>query len=200
MTRSHARAAFAALAALTLIVTPALAQWTVGAGVRAPRFSGGAVERTTGRSLRPYRPTLWELDVHRATGRLGVGVRAHYGSSSLALEGSDGLAAIKHALTVYGLDPELSIRVAGVGPEGVLRLFAGPLLEVWELPDAGSNVRAGMSASVGLEVPFGGRWAGAARIGAAVMPSPFDREDLSGSLEPRALWRREAMAELRYRL
>jgi len=42
---------------------------------------------------------------------------------------------------------------------------------------------------------------GAARVGAAVTPgSPFAREDLDASLEPRALWRREAAALLRYRI
>ena len=131
---------------------------------------------------------------------MGVGLRAHYASSSLALEGSDGLAAVKDALTVYGIEPELSVRVGLLGPAVVLRVFAGPLLEVWSLPDIGSHLRVGMSASIGAEVPFGGRWSGSARIGAAVTPSPFARDDLDETLEPRTLWRREAMAGLRYSL
>lgn len=200
MPRTRACTALTAIVLLAQCTTPAAAQWTVGAGIRAPRFSGGAVEPATGRSLRPYRPTMWEIGVDRAGTRVGVGLRAHYASSSLALEGSDALAAIKDAITVYGVDPELSVRVGRLGPEGLVRLFAGPLFEVWELPDAGSRLRVGLSASLGLEVPFGGRWMGSARIGAAVTPSPFGREDLDESLEPRALWRREASAGLRYRL
>jgi hypothetical protein len=59
----------------------------------------------------------------------------------------------------------------------------------------------GFGASVGLEMPFGGRWVGSARLGGAVTPSsPFTEEDLDPALEPRALWRREASAALHYRL
>jgi hypothetical protein len=129
-----------------------------------------------------------------------VGLRAHYASSSLALEGSDALAAVKNAIALYGVGPELSVRIGRLGPEGVVRLFAGPLFEVWELPDAGSHLRVGLAVSLGLEVPFGGRWAGSGRFGAAVTPSPFAREDLHGLLKPRPLWRREATAGVRYRL
>jgi hypothetical protein len=200
MTRSRARAALIAIVFLAHGVPPAAAQWTLGMGIGAPRFSGGAVEPATGRSLRPYRPTVWELGVDRAGSRVGVGLRAHYASSSLALEGSDALAAVKNAIALYGVDPELSVRIGRLGPEGIVRLFAGPLFEIWELPDAGSHLRVGLAASLGLEVPFGGRWAGSARIGAAVTPSPFAREDLDESLEPRTLWRREAAAGVRYRL
>lgn len=200
MTRSRSCPAVAALVLLAF-ATPAAGQWSLAAGIRAARFSGGAAEAGTGRSLRPYRPTMLELAVERTGRRVGVGVHVHYASSSLALEGSDALVALKDALTVYGVDPELSVRLTRLGPEGTVRLFAGPVLEVWKLPDVGSHVRVGVAAAVGLEVPFGGRWAGAARLGGAVTPaSPFTRADLDASLEPRALWRREAAASLRYRL
>lgn len=200
MTRPRAHAALIAIVLLVYGAPPAAAQWTLGVGIRAPRFSGGAVEPATGRSLRPYRPTMWEIGVDRAGSRVDVGLRAHYASSSLALEGSDALAAVKNAIALYGVDPELSVRIGRLGPDGVLRLSAGPLFELWELPDAGSRLRMGLAVSLGLEVPFGGRWAGSARIGAAVTPSPFAREDLDESLEPRTLWRREATAGVRYRL
>jgi hypothetical protein len=200
MTRFRARAALIAIVSLAHGAPPAAAQWTLGIGIRATRFSGGAVEPATGRSLRPYRPTMWEIGVERGGSRAGVGLRAHYASSSLALEGRDALAAVKSAIAVYGVDPELSVRVSRLGPEGVVRLFAGPLFELWELPDAGSRLRVGLAASLGLEMPFGGRWSGSGRIGAAVAPSPFAREDLDESLEPRTLWRREVTAGLRYRL
>lgn len=186
---------------LLLSVAPAAAQWGITAGIRAPRFSGAAVEPATGRSLRPYRPTMWEVGLERLGPRVGVGLGLRYASSSLAFEGKEGLAAIKDALEVYGIDPEISLRVARVGPEGLLRIFAGPLFEVWKLPDVGSHLRVGIGAAVGLEVPLGGRWSAAARAGGAVTPaSPFAAEDLDAGLERRALWRREASAALRYRL
>jgi len=200
MTRSHACAALVALVSLVGVST-ARAQWAVSIGVRAPRFSGGAVEPTTGLSLRPYRPTVLEAGLDRAGSRVGVGVWVHYASSSLALEGSEGLSAVKHALTVYGAQPFVAVRVSHVGPGGMLRIAGGPLLEVWKLPDVGSRTRIGAAAALELAVPFGGRWSGVARLGAAVTPgSPFTREDLDPDLEPRALWRREVAASLRYRM
>src|SRR5512138_3368994 len=138
MTRSHACAALVAL--VTLVgALPATAQWEAGVGLRAPRFSGGAVEPATGRSLRPYRPTMIEAGLDRLGRRVGVGMWVHYASSSLALEGSDGLSAVKDALTVYGAEPFVALRVTRVGPDGVLRITGGPLLEVWKLPDVGSR-------------------------------------------------------------
>jgi hypothetical protein len=200
MTRSHACAALVAL--VTLVgARPATAQWEAGVGLRAPRFSGGAVEPATGRSLRPYRPTMIEAGLDRVGRRVGVGVWVHYASSSLALEGSDGLSAVKDALTVYGAEPFVALRVTRVGPDGVLRVTGGPLLEVWKLPDVGSRTRIGAAAAVELAMPFGGRWSGVARVGGAVTPSsPFTRDDLDPSLEPRALWRREVAASIRYRM
>src|SRR5438046_1387617 len=89
MTRLHACAALVAIA-LATCPSPATAQWEVGLGIGAPRFSGGAVEPTTGLSLRPYRPTVFEAGVDRTGRRVGMGVWFHYASSSLAFEGEDG--------------------------------------------------------------------------------------------------------------
>jgi hypothetical protein len=200
MPSTRARAALISLL-LSLATSGLAAQWGVATGIRAPRFSGGAVEPATGRSLRPYRPTMWEVGVDRMGRRVGVGLRLSYTSSSLALEGDDGLAAVKDALEVYGIDPEISFRLTRVGPEGVAWLYAGPLFEIWKLPDVDSHLRMGFGASVGLDVPLGGRWVGSARVGGAVTPSsPFTEDDLDPALEPRALWRREVSAALRYRL
>jgi hypothetical protein len=194
----------AMLAATLLAAAPlpaAHAQWSLAVGLRAARFSGGAEEPATGRSLRPYRPTLLEAGVSRWGKPVGVGVRVYYASSSLALEGAEGVAAVKDAIEVFGLTPEVSARISQLGPDGVLRAFAGPVLEIWKLADMDSRLRVGVSASLGLEVPFGGRWSGEARLGAGVLPaSPFTDEDLDPALRRRALWRREITAELSYRL
>jgi hypothetical protein len=195
--------AWAAVLAWLLVLTapsPASSQWTLSAGVRSSRFSGGAAAPGTDRSLLPYRPTMIEVGVAQGGSRFGGELRLHYASSSLALEGEDAVAAIKDAMTVYGIAPAISLPVSHLGPAGLLRVSAGPLVEVWNMPDLGSNWRVGVAASISLEVPFGGRWSGTARLGGAVSPSPFDREDLEPPLEPRTLWRREAAANLQYRL
>ena len=56
---------------------------------------------------------MLEIGVERLDQRLGVGVRLHYASSSLALEGSDAVTAIKDAITVYGLRPRSRCRCHG---------------------------------------------------------------------------------------
>lgn len=201
MTPSRARGVW--LLAL-LAVAPgfeANAQWSVSAGVRSPRFSGAAADPASDRSLRPYRPTMLEIGVEARGRRFGGSVHLNYASSSLALEGNDAVAAIKDAISVYGLAPEVSLRLSRLGSGAQVRLFAGPLVEVWKLPDVGSHWRVGVAGSVGLEVPLGDRWSGSARAGGAVTPaSPFRRQDLQEPLEPRALWRREVAAALQYRL
>jgi hypothetical protein len=156
MTRSHARAALLGILLIGPPTAAAQSQWTIGAGIGAPRFSGGATELATGRSLLPYRPTLLEVGFDRAGHRVGVGVWFHYASSSIALEGSDGLAAIKDALTVYGAEPFVALRLTHVGPEGVLRPLTGPPLSL-ALHDVDSRTRIGAAAAMELAVPFGGR-------------------------------------------
>jgi len=201
MHSSPTRIALTLFGLAAAVAFPARAQWVATLGLRAARFAGGAKEPATGRFLHPYRPTVFEAGVARFRGRVGVGLRVHYASSSLGLEGADAVAAIKDALEVYGAAPEVSLRVSRLGPDGILRVFAGPVFEIWKLPDMGSRKRLGVTASLGLEVPFGGRWGGSARLGAAVTPaSPFNDEDLDTSLERRALWRREISAEVSYRM
>jgi hypothetical protein len=198
--RTHASAVLACCL-LVAFPQPLFGQWSLTGGIRAPRFSGGAVELETGTSLRPYRPTVFEIGVEKAGRRVGIGLRLHYASSSLALEGSDVVAAVKDALSVYGAEPEVSLRLSQVGDDGVLRLYAGPLLELWKLGSDVSHTRVGVSAGVGLEVPIGGRWSGAVRAGVAVTPrSPFTEAELDPTFEPRALWRRELEGGVRFRL
>jgi hypothetical protein len=132
---------------------------------------------------------------------LGVGVRFHYAGASLALEGKDAVVASKGVLDVYGVSPEISLPITRLGREVRVRLYTGPLIEVWKLANEITHLRMGAAAAVGLEVPLSVRLAGTLRAGMAVTPaSPFAREDLDSSYEPRALWRRTLSTSLAYRL
>jgi hypothetical protein len=196
----YARAALGALLAVG-VPTSGAAQWTLAAEIGSARFWGGSAEVGGERSFRPYRPTLVGLGVAYARGSVGLGVRFHYGGSSLALEGKEAVVASKGVLDVYGLSPELSLPLSRLGPEVRVKLYAGPLIEVWKLAKEISHLRLGASSAVGLEVPLGVRLAGTLRVGMAVIPaSPFAREDLDSSYEPRALWRRTLSTSLAYRL
>jgi hypothetical protein len=197
----HARVVLYAVLAFAGLPRPSAAQWALAAEIGSARFWGGSAEVGGERSFRPYRPTLIGLGVGYSRGTVGVGVRFHYAGSSLALEGKDAVVASKGVLDLYGISPEISLPVTRLGPEGRVRLYAGPLMEVWKLADEISHLRMGAAAAVGLEVSLGDRMTGILRAGMAVTPaSPFAREDLDPSYEPRALWRRTLSTSLAYRL
>ena len=196
-----ARAVLCALFGLTGVPRASVAQWALAAEIGSARFWGGSAEVGGERSFRPYRPTVVGLGVTYTQGNVGVGVRFDYAGSSLALEGKEAVVASKGVLDVYGISPEISFPVTRLGPEGRVRLYAGPLIEVWKLADEISHVRMGAAAAVGLEVPLGDRLVGTLRAGMAVTPaSPFAQDDLDPSYEPRALWRRTLSTSLAYRL
>jgi len=197
----YARAALCALFAFAGAPRPSAAQWTLAAEIGSARFWGGSAEVGGKRSFRPYRPTLVGLGLAYTHDNVGVGVRFHYAGSSLALEGKEAVVASKGVLDVYGIAPEISLPVARLGPDVRVKLCAGPLIELWKLANEISHLRVGAASAVGLEVPLGIRLAGTLRAGLAVTPaSPFAREDLDPSYEPRALWRRTLSTSLTYRL
>jgi hypothetical protein len=183
-----------------ILGTPALAQWAVFLEVGADRFWGGSVENAPERrSFRPYRPTTLGAGLERR-GTVGVGLRLRYTGASFALEGEDAVVAVKGVFDVYSASPEISYRIASVGPGNQLRLHAGPLLEVWSLIDEGSRTRIGIQGGVSLGIPLGSRFAGSVGAGAAVSPSPFKEGELDPPYELRVLWRRSVTARLEYRL
>jgi hypothetical protein len=201
MQPSAAGAFLAMFMAATAAPATASGQWSVAVEVGSVRFWGGSVENTPEhRSLRPYRPTTFGARFERQSGRLGLGLRFGFTEASLALEGGDAIAAVKGVFTIYGASPEISYRIASVGPGNHLLLHAGPLLEVWSLIDEESRTRIGIQGAVSLGIPLGGRFAGSLAAGAALSPSPFKEGELDPTYELRALWRRSVAARLEYRL
>src|SRR5215210_2348547 len=95
------------ISASCLVCTTGVAQWSVSAEVGADRFWGGAVERAgLHRSLLPYRPTTSALSLQRRLDKSTIGMRFGYFSAGLALEGADGLSAVKGVFKVYSASPE----------------------------------------------------------------------------------------------
>jgi hypothetical protein len=181
--------------------TPVLGQWAVAGEVGSDRFWGGSVENTAEhRSLRPYRPTTFGVGLERRTGSVGMALRLQYASAGLALEGAEAVTAIKGVFTVYSVLPEVVCRLSTVGSGNELLLRGGPLFEVWSVTDEEGESRVGLQGGVSLRVQLGKGLAGSFTAGAAVIPSPFAREQLDESFERRALWRRRVAAGLEYRL
>jgi hypothetical protein len=140
------------------------------------------------------------VGIERQKPGLGWGIRLQYASAGLALEGEDAVAAVKGALDIYGIAPELSVPLKTL-PGGLqLRLSGGPLVEFWEVGAEHSHARVGAQVGIGLQLPLGGRFLAGLTGSGAVSPSPFDAGDLGTEYEPRTLWRRGLSANLYYRL
>jgi hypothetical protein len=189
------------LALLAGASSEAPAQWLLSAEVGAARFWGASAEvGGGGPSFRPYRPTVFGVGLEHQGSRLGLGVRLQYAGASLALEGKDAVAAVKGALDVYGIAPELTMLLKRLDSGPQLRLSGGPLLEFWDIVTEVSHARVGAQVGLGVLLPLTGRLVAGLRAGLAITPSPFDQEDLQAGYEPRALWRRGVSATLQYRL
>jgi hypothetical protein len=199
------RASFRLGAAVSLLLVslwprPAVAQWTVGLEIGAERFWGGSAERVPPhRSFRPYRPTTLGVGLERRWGRVGFGFRVNYTEAGLGLEGEGAAATVDGVFTVYSAAPEASYRIASMGPSNELVLHVGPLIELWQLLDEESRARIGAQGAISLGIPLGGRFAGAAVAGTALISSPFKEDELPG-YDLRALWRRRFAVGLQYRL
>lgn len=199
-TRSLISSAALLISVSCLVCTTVAAQWSVGAAVGADRFWGGSKERTgLHRSFVPYRPTTFVLDLQRQAGRVAVGLRLGYFSASLALEGADGLSAAKEVFTVYNASPELTYRFASA-LANQLMVHAGPVIEMWSIADAGSEIRVGGQVGLSLGIPLGARLMGSGRASLGIIPSPFASGQVDESFDRRPLWRRLVSAGLSYRL
>ena|SRR5215210_4137400 len=188
-------------AVILALANPASAQWTVSFGVGSDRFWGGSEEAAPeGKSFRPYRPTVLGVGIEHRGQSMGFGLGVRYTAASLGLEGPDVVLAVQGAFTVVGLAPEVSYRLATLGPGNRLLVHLGPLLELWHPVDEDWRVRAGGQAAVSLVVPVGGRFGLSVSGNLAVVSSPFEADELLNQYDLRPLWRRGIAAGLRYQL
>ena len=178
--------------------TYAWGQWSLGLGIEADRFWGGSLEiGPEQKSFRPYRPVVLAAGAEHRFGSLGLGLRVTYTEASLGLEGEDAVVAVKDAFEVIGLAPEVSYQIAALGPNR-LALHAGPLIEFWHPVDAESRTRAGARGAASLLVPLGGRFGLSVAGSLAVIPSPFNSDELLEQYERQTLWRRGFSGALQY--
>jgi len=175
--------------------------WSVQLELGADRYWGGSMEiAEPHRSFRPYRPTVFGIGVGRSGNRVGAAVQLRYLEAALGLEGEGAVAAVEGVFQVVSLAPELTYRVATLGPAVELRLHAGPLLELWELVDEDTKTHLGAQGALSLDFPLGGRFAGSVLTGIGVTPSPFEAAQLGSEFQTRGLWRRRVAGALSYRL
>ena len=135
--RSVVRAGVLVLVLLALARSSAAQQrWGLALDLGLTRFWGGseAIPPDETPGLKPYRPTTVAVRVDRVLGRARVGLGVAYGASGIAAESEDLTVIAKGGLGWVQLAPELAYRLATLGSGPELRVFGGPVADLW-LPD-----------------------------------------------------------------
>ena len=193
----------AALAVWLFGAAPLAAQWSAGVEVGMLRFWGTSIDTVTPGDptrARPSPSTSFSVKVQRDFGRVGVGIGVLYSKGGAGVENATVAVEEKNLIKVYEVAPEVSFRVARLGPGGALRLHVGPSYDRWSLTDGSDTRRIGARAAVAVDWSLGGRFIGTLQGGAAVSAGVFGREDLPFEFARRATWRRSVSTGVRLRL
>jgi len=191
------------LALWLFAAAPLAAQWSVGAEVGMLRFWGTAIDTVTPGDpsrARPSPSTSFGVRVQRHFGPVGLGIGVSYSKGGAGVENKTVAVEQKGLVKFYEIAPEVSFRVARLGPGGALRLHVGPSYDRWSLTDGSDTRRIGARAAVAVDWSLGGRFIGTLQGGAAVSAGVFGREDLPFEFARRATWRRSVSTGVRLRL
>jgi hypothetical protein len=176
--------------------------WGITADVSLSRFWGASRGASTadGGPARPYRPTGFGIRLDRRLGaRVRAGIGLQYAGAGLGIEGSDLTVIGKGAFDWVEIAPELAIQVARLGANSV-RAVGGPVVDLWMPRDDTRRTRLGGRLGLELDVPFGRRVSGVARLTGALTPSIFDEDEILIGYERRAMTRAAVGVGLRVRL
>ncbi len=155
-------------------------RWGLGLDVGLTRFWGGSEAIPPGEApgLKPYRPTTVALRVERVLGRGRVGLGVAYGASGLAAESEELAVIAKGGLSWVQLTPELAYRLTTLGSGPELRLFGGPVADLWLPNGDDSRVRIGARSGFELLAPLGPWIAATIRAHGGVSASLFRERDM----------------------
>ncbi len=194
--------AFVVAVAITVgCVGRAASQWHVGFEFATVEFRGATRDTSSspGASLRPDHAMMYGIRLGRAFGSWSAAVRASLGTP--------GVAGVAHEVTftdrttgrLLEIVPLVGVRAAALGPEGVVRIEAGPAVDLWDIDGEIRSRLVGLTA-VAYEWHVAGRMTGAARVENTLGSSIFDAAELPSQLERRPTWRYGMSVGLRYRL
>ena len=158
--------------------------WGIGFDAGLTRFWGASepVPPNVTPGARPYRPTTFAIRADRVLGRSRVGLTVSYAGSGLGVESQDLAIIAKGGLTWVQLAPELAYRLTTLGPVTELRLFGGPVADLWNVDGDDTRTRIGGRAGLELLVPLGGPLAATMRAHGGLSGSLFREADVpSGS-------------------
>jgi hypothetical protein len=163
--------------------------WGIGLDVGLTRFWGGskAVAPSTAPGFKPYRPTAAAIRVDRAVGRARVGLAVSYAASGLGLEGEEVTLIAKGGLTWVQVAPEVAYRLATLGAVTELRVFGGPLADIWIPNGEDGRTRIGGRGGAELLVPLSGWLACTLRAYGGLTGSLFREADVPSDFQPKTM-------------
>jgi hypothetical protein len=103
------------------------------------------------------------------------------------VEDQDLAIIAKGGLTWVQLAPELAYRLATLGPVTELRLFGGPVTDIWNVDGDDTRTRIGGRAGLELLVPLGGPVAATMRAHGGVSGSLFREADVPSGYRTRTM-------------
>lgn len=154
--------------------------WGIGFDAGLTRFWGASepVPPNVTPGARPYRPTTFAIRADRVLGRSRVGLTVSYAGSGLGVESQDLAIIAKGGLKWVQLAPELAYRLATLGPVTELRLFGGPVADLWNVDGDDTRTRIGGRAGLELLVPLGRPLAATMRAHGGLSGSLFREADV----------------------
>ena len=189
-------------AAVTLAcVSHAAGQWHVGLELGTVEFRGATRDSTGsgGATLRPDHATTYAIRLGRAFGSWSAALRASVGTPGVAGVAPKVTFTDHTTGRLIEIAPLLGVRAAALGTEGVVRIEAGPAVDLWDINGEIRSRLAGLAA-VAYEWRVTGRVLGALRVESTLGSSVFDAAELPSQLERRPTWRYGVSVSLRYRL
>jgi hypothetical protein len=163
--------------------------WSIGLDVGLTRFWGGSegVAPNSAPGFKPYRPTAAAIRLDRAIGRARVGLAVSYAASGLGLEGDDVTLIAKGGLTWVQVAPEVAYRLATLGAASELRVFGGPVADLWIPDDEEGRSRIGARGGAELLVPLSSWLACTLRAHGGVTGSLFREVDVPSGFQPKTM-------------
>jgi len=190
-----------AIAISLLSLSRAAAQWHVGLDLATVEFRGATRDSTSspGATLRPDHATMLGVRVARWFGAWTASVRVSTGTPGVAAGGQAFTVTDRSTGRLIEIAPLAGRRVAAVGAEGVVRIEAGPAVDLWNINGEVRSRLAGLAA-IAYEWHVAGRVMSTVRIESTLGSSVYNAAELPSQLERRPTWRYGMSLGLRYRL
>lgn len=185
-----------------LITGPVQGQLGIGGEVRLGFYGGASLDTTTasfGAGFRPYRPVLYTLRPEWRAGRVGVALGLTYGQPDIVEEGKPVSIVVHVPTRLLEVAPEVSVGVWRTSAGMRIRIHAGPIVDMWQLPGEDAlRSRPGGHGAVSAEFPVLGKLQAVLRAELVLTGALWTDVDLPPGFETRSMHRFGLGLGLRY--